>query len=195
MVEEAPEPQKGSMLWKLMLGGLVGGLLMAVAVILLGPSRGGTTGATLPTAVPDNVIEGEPAPEIVGKSADGDDIKLSTNRGSVVAVNFWATWCAPCKVEMPTLQKAYEAHRLVVLGVNAGDSPEAVKSYMADLNLDFPVVLDQDGSIVDLYGVHVFPTTVFVDADGKVLAEHYGPLTQDLIDQYLSAASQPATSP
>jgi thiol-disulfide isomerase/thioredoxin len=131
------------------------------------------------------VSEGKPAPVFTGMTAEGETISLSDYRGSPVAVNFWATWCAPCRVEMPVLQEAYDAGQIVVLAVNAGESGGTVQAYMDELGLTFPAVLDPNGDILDLYAVRVFPTTVWVDGEGLVRAEHLGPLTPELIDQYI----------
>lgn len=167
----------------LLLGGLVTGILMAGAVMLYGSSS--SNGAKLPTPIPDAVIEGEVAPDFEGTLTDGTQIKLSDYRGEVVAVNFWTTWCGPCKVEMPMLQEANEQGQLVVLAVNAGEKVDVIQEYMNELNLTFSSVLDQKGDIVDLYAVRVFPTTVLVDTNGVVIAEHYGPLTKELLARYL----------
>jgi thiol-disulfide isomerase/thioredoxin len=169
--------------WIILLPGLVIGGVMAGAMILFNPSGG--QGQTLPTPVPDLVVAGNPAPDFSGVAPDGETVSLSDYRGRVVAVNFWATWCGPCEVEMPTLEEAHQRGTLVVLAVNAAESAGVVESYMSELGLTFPTVLDLDSEIGDLYGVRVFPTTVFVDEDGIVLAERYGPLTPELIELYL----------
>lgn len=178
--ETKPTP---SALPYLMLGGLAAGVLMAAAVIVYGSPSGSAN--RLPTPIPDAVIEGEPAPDFEGILVNGSLARLSEFRGSVVAVNFWTTWCGPCKVEMPMLQEANAKGQLVVLAVNAGEKADVVQSYMDDLGLTFPSVLDEKGDIIDLYAVRVFPTTVLVDAQGVVIAEHYGPLTPELLTQYL----------
>jgi thiol-disulfide isomerase/thioredoxin len=175
--------QRRTLPWIILVPGLLIGGLMAGAMMLFNPAS--NQGLSLPTPVPDLVTTGNPAPNFSGTTPDGETIALSDYRGSIVAVNFWATWCGPCQVEMPTLQEANEQGTLIVLAVNAGDEADAVVAYMQDLGLTFPTVLDADSTIVDLYGVRVFPTTVFVDKDGIVLAERYGPLTPDLIDLYL----------
>jgi thiol-disulfide isomerase/thioredoxin len=170
--------------WIILVPGLLIGGLMAGAMIVFNPSGG--PGQMLPTPVPDLVIEGNPAPDFSGETPEGEVVSLSDYRGSIVAVNFWATWCGPCEVEMPTLETAHEQGTLVVLAVNAAEEADTVDAYMQDLGLTFPTLLDLDSRIVDLYGVRVFPTTVFIDEDGIVLAERYGPLTPDLIDLYLN---------
>jgi cytochrome c biogenesis protein CcmG/thiol:disulfide interchange protein DsbE len=90
---------------------------------------------------------------------------------------------------MPALESAAARHadqNLVVLAVNAGESPGTVRAFMDEYNLTIPALLDRDGAILDLYTVRAFPTTVWVDADGIVQAEHLGPLTDNLIDQYVA---------
>jgi len=139
----------------------------------------------LPSPVPDRVVEGADAPEFTAVSSTGEVISLKDYRGSVVAVNFWATWCGPCRVEMPALQAAYSQGKLKVLAINAGESRPAITAFMDELALEFPALLDEDGTLVDLYAVRVFPTTIIVSPDGKVVAEHFGPLNAELIDQYI----------
>jgi thiol-disulfide isomerase/thioredoxin len=170
--------------WLILVPGLITGAIMAVLTVIFDPS--GAPYRTLPTPIPDLVTVGEPAPDFSGETPDGGRVSLSDFRGSVVAVNFWATWCGPCQVEMPILQQANEQGRLVILAVNAAEPADTVNTFMEDLGLTFPSVLDADSAIVDLYGVRVFPTTVFVDENGIVLAERYGPLTNQLIELYLN---------
>jgi thiol-disulfide isomerase/thioredoxin len=172
--------------------GLIAGTLMAVAVIATGPGGLSGQGRRLPTPIPDTVREGESAPDFTSTTSDGETISLSDYRGSVVVVNFWATWCAPCKVEMPVLQEAEDEGKLVVLAVNAaGESANEVNTYLDDLGVSFTAILDLDGKIVDQYGVRVYPTNVLVGSDGVVIAEQYGPLTTKLIDQYLADIPKP----
>ena len=172
--------------------GLLAGGIMAAAILLnpaisaagSGPAAGG-----VPTPVPDRVAEGEPAPDFTATTAEGEPITLSDLRGRPVVLNFWATWCAPCRVEMPALQGASERYAdsgLIILAVNAMEPADRVSAYMQELGLTFPAVLDPDGAVLDLYGIRVFPTTVVIDAGGRVQAQHYGPLTDDLIDEYMA---------
>lgn len=179
----ASRPARSDLWLLLLIGGIVGGL-MALAVILMGPGRNSASQFRFPTSVPDLVTVGEAAPEFSAVSPQGQQVSLSDFRGSVVAVNFWATWCGPCRIEMPALQEATDTGKIKVLAVNVGESADTVTAYMDELGLAFTAVLDPDGEIVDLYGIHVFPTTVWVDSEGIVRAEHLGILTQDLIDQY-----------
>lgn len=145
--------------------------------------NGGLISITEPATV------GQPAPGFSANTPDGQKIDLGGFRGSPVALNFWATWCAPCGLEMPELQNAvtrYSDQNLVVLGVNAAEPADQVKSYMAELKLTFPTVIDEDGSIANQYGVYAFPTTIWIDAQGVIRARHLGPLTTSDIDRYVA---------
>ncbi len=186
MNENPLEQQTGkSAIWIIPLAGAAVGVLMALAVIARGPQ---SSNGALPSPVPDLVVEGQRAPDFTAVSSKGETISLKDYRGSVVAVNFWATWCGPCRVEMPALQAAYSQGKLAVLAVNAGESQVAVATFMDELALDFPALLDEKGSVVDLYSVRVFPTTVIVSPEGLVIAEHLGPLNEELINQYVEAS-------
>jgi peroxiredoxin len=174
----------------LVLIGLVSGLIMA-ALTILNPQRqaGLGIGQGAPTPVPDLVAVGKPAPDFTAESLDGGTLTLSDLQGSPVAINFWATWCVPCTVEMPALESAaqrYADQGLVVLPVNAGESPDKVQDFMDTNGLTLSALLDPDGDILNLYAIRYFPTTIWVDVDGIVRAEHFGPLTSDQIDQYIT---------
>ena len=99
---------------------------------------------------------GKPAPDFTAETLGGDTITLGDLRGSPVALNFWATWCVPCTVEMPALESAaarYADQNLVVLAVNAGEPANVVGAFMDEYNLTFPALLDPDGGILDLYAI------------------------------------------
>lgn len=175
--------------------GVFAGVVLAALIVFepFAPER--TAGGLVPTTVPQAVTVGEVAPDFTGETASGETIRLSELRGRPVVLNFWATWCAPCEAEMPALQSAsqrYEDAGLTILAVNAMEPVERVDEFMTELGLTFPAVLDPAGEILDLYEVRVFPTTVVVDAEGRVYARHFGPLTDEQIDEYMSAVSAPA---
>jgi cytochrome c biogenesis protein CcmG/thiol:disulfide interchange protein DsbE len=184
------EQRKPRGLLILLLVGVVSGVIMALLTIIGSQRQAGLgSGHSGPTPVPDTVTVGKPAPDFTAETLNGDTVTLSDLQGSPVALNFWATWCVPCTVEMPALESAAARHadqNLVVLAVNAGESPGTVRAFMDEYNLTIPALLDRDGAILDLYTVRAFPTTVWVDADGIVQAEHLGPLTDNLIDQYVA---------
>jgi len=113
------------------------------------------------------------APDFTLKTLDGESVTLSDLRGKVVLLNFWATWCPPCKAEMPAFQRAYTdyaAEDFVILAVNATqqDSVEGVVEFIAEFGLSFPVVLDTAGEANRFYQVQSLPTSFFIDRDGVI---------------------------
>ncbi len=120
---------------------------------------------------------GKKAPDFTLKSATGANVRLSELRGRVVLVNFWATWCTPCKEELPYFNQLYSRYRTVgleVLGVNI-DKVSAQASQMRDaLGLSFPVLFDPAGKTSDLYQIRSMPTTFVVAKDGTLRHVHWG---------------------
>jgi peroxiredoxin len=132
---------------------------------------------------------GDLAPDFALQGGDGAARRLSAYRGQPVMLNFWATWCAPCRQEMPELVAAYQEHldqELVILGINAQESGEQARKFVDQYQMTFPVVLDSRGEVQQLYQVRGLPTTVFIDRDGRIAARHAGLLTRELLDQYLA---------
>jgi peroxiredoxin len=121
---------------------------------------------------------------------DGNLVQLSDFAGQPVIINFWATWCAPCRIEMPELEAAYQAYQdegLVILALDQQESIEDVATFFDELGLSFTAVLDNEGTISELYGVaNILPTTFFINRDGEVTAIHRGPMVQSQIDAYLA---------
>lgn len=112
---------------------------------------------------------GGPAPDFRLESFDGKEVALSSLRGKVVLVNFWASWCAPCKKEMPEMDAAYRAHKdegLVVLGVNFGEKKEAALRQTPAVT--FPLLLDTKIEVAEKYGVTGLPVTFYVSPDGVI---------------------------
>jgi len=117
------------------------------------------------------------APDFTLRGADGRNVRLDELRGQVVLVNFWATWCGPCREEMPRLETLYEKYGksgFVLLGVNVDDDPAAAVAAAAKLKVSFPVLLDTDKSVSKLYKLNSMPTTVVIDRDGKMRFLHRG---------------------
>ncbi|MBN2386767.1 MAG: TlpA family protein disulfide reductase [Anaerolineales bacterium] len=113
------------------------------------------------------------APDFRLETLDGGQVRLSDLRGQVVVVNFWATWCPPCRAEMPALQavhEAYDGRGVIILGVNATsqDSLDAVHEFVTDHELSFLVALDLDNGANRLYEIRSLPTTFFVRPDGGI---------------------------
>lgn len=136
------------------------------------------------------------APDFTLAQLDGTPITLSELRGKPTIINFWATWCPPCRRELPALQDAYDNYDIGFIAVDVKESPDKVATFVENLNLTFPIVLDTDGQISDIaYGVRGLPTTIFVDANGVVSARHVGPLTSEMIDSYLAPLLGTETTP
>jgi len=108
---------------------------------------------------------------------DGKRHKLSDYRGRVVIVNFWATWCPPCRKELPSMNRAWsrlQKEGVMMLAVNVGESEDVIFPFMADYPIDFPVLLDQDGEIIQRWPVRGLPTTFVVDPDGRLVYQALG---------------------
>jgi thiol-disulfide isomerase/thioredoxin len=117
-------------------------------------------------------------PHFSGSTVDARPVSLRELHGRVVLLNFWATWCAECRPEMPVLEGLHRElgpRGLVVLGINARERRDAIRRYAVELGLTFPLVLDTDGKINSLYGVVGIPTTILVGRDGRAVALGVGP--------------------
>jgi len=128
------------------------------------------------------------APDFALTTLTGESVRLSELKGRVVAVNFWATWCGPCRLEMPLLQTYADRYPqdLTVLAVNDAEPIEKVQPYVDDLGLSFPILLDEKELVTRLYRVRGFPTTIFIDRDGKIRYQHPGLLMEDQLRGYLT---------
>ena len=118
-----------------------------------------------------------PAPNFTLKSLTGKNLKLSEMTGNVVLINFWASWCGPCREEMPLLNdlhKKYEPLGFTVLGVNVEEDARNARGFLKNFPVDFPVLLDNKNSVSKKYNVIAMPTTVVLDRDGNVRYLHKG---------------------
>lgn len=134
--------------------------------------------------------KGDPAPELVLEDLDGQMVQLSDYRGRPVLINFWASWCAPCREEMPELQKVFAAQGddgLMILAVNTTfqDRIADVERMREDLGLTFPILLDRDGKAAAVYRASAWPTSVFVDRQGRIHLVQIGPMTRRFVESVL----------
>lgn len=124
-----------------------------------------------------NALEGTAAPDFALSSLDGPNLRLSEYRGDVVMLNFWATWCGPCRQEMPMLEEIYGRYRpagFQLLGINVDGEPSRARRMAEDLGVSFPLLIDTDKSVSRLYDIRAMPVTVLIDRDGTVRHVHYG---------------------
>ena len=113
---------------------------------------------------------------------DGGTRNIQELSGKVVFLNFWASWCGPCRIEMPSMEKLYQKFKpqgLEMLAVNYGETPETVRAFLAKNKLSFPAGLDVSGKITELYWVTAFPTTYIIDREGRIITRVIGSLQWD----------------
>jgi peroxiredoxin len=122
-------------------------------------------------------LAGQPAPDFALKSSTGENLRLSEYRGDVVMINFWATWCGPCRQEMPLLDEMYTRYNRVgfnLLGVNIDDDSGRAMAMIRELGVNFPVLFDARKEVSKMYDVSAMPVTVIVDRTGQVRYVHQG---------------------
>jgi peroxiredoxin len=150
-------------------------LVMALALLLDG--RGTAAKEHLLQAMGMAKMPAQPAPDFTLPSVDGRQISLRQYRGKVVFLNFWATWCIPCREEMPAMEHLYQAYRdqdLVVLAIALKESAEQVRAFFEKHRLSFPSLLDSQGAVFRAYSVTGMPTTYLIGRDGTLLSRGVG---------------------
>ncbi|RIW32066.1 thiol-disulfide oxidoreductase ResA [Bacillus salacetis] len=134
------------------------------------------------------VVVGDAAPDFALSTLNGDDFQLSDHEGKAVLVNFWGSWCGPCKKEMPAIQDAYEHYKdenFEVVTINIRESEFTVNKFFENNGLSIPVVMDKDGEVYDRYGIHNLPASFFITQDGTVKRMVQGEMNRQDIDQWI----------
>ncbi len=119
------------------------------------------------------------------EDVNGETVRLSDYKGKHVLINTWATWCPPCKAEMPLLNQYYQAHAaegFVILAINAGDTQAEAAAFASQNDLRFHVLLDPGTQLLNQMAIHSFPTSILIGRDGVVKAIHIGLFTQESIE-------------
>jgi thiol-disulfide isomerase/thioredoxin len=180
--------------------------IAAVILLLSGwPGRGPGENPELRAArigalEPGAPHKGEPAPDFALPSYDGPVVRLSDFRGRIVLVNFWATWCGPCRAEMPEIEAVYREHKddLVVLAVNverfdAEETRRLVRDFRDELGLTFPILFDTpNGEVFKQYRLRGLPDTFFIDRDGIVREVSYGQMSREMLLKKLETTRRAA---
>lgn len=132
---------------------------------------------------------GQLAPDFILQFSDGTKTRLSDWQGQPVVLNFWATWCAPCREEMPEFVAAYQRYQddgVVIVGVNAQETASQAADFMKQFNMTFPVALDTRGDVQQLYNVRGLPTSVFIDREGRIVERWPGLLRASALEELLA---------
>lgn len=139
-------------------------------------------------------LAGEPAPSFAVPDLHGQLSSLAAYRGRVVVMNLWASWCPPCRAEMPDLQRlyaAYGARGVVVLGVDQGESAQRVRAFAQSLRIHYPILLDDRQQYGRVYAALGLPTTILVDRGGVVVRGFDGPLSYEQMTAALAPLLRP----
>ncbi|MFC2025050.1 redoxin domain-containing protein [Chloroflexota bacterium] len=147
-------------------------IILTLVLLFIGCSAGSKpSGETSPTAPIEGTQIGNIAPTFQLQDLNGQTVSLGDLMGKPVLLNFWATWCPPCRSEMPLLQEIYEGWSdkgLVLLAIDIGEHPTQVRKFLETHNLSIPVLLDTNGEVAQKYNIIPIPTTFFIDKDGII---------------------------
>lgn len=164
--------------------------MIAVATLLLG--SGWLWMSRMPAAAvvlraDPQPAAGHPAPDFTLPTLDGDTFVLSEMRGTPVVLNFWATWCGPCRRELPALQTAAATYagRVEIIGVDQGEDPATIQEYVDELGLTFAIPLDADYEVGDRYNVRGLPTTFFIDRNGVIVDVWSGEMNSVILAEHI----------
>ena len=166
------------------------GILAALALMVSSRTASDGPPTPPPGTLADTSLIGQPAPNFTLESLDSGQVRLSSYRGRVVFLNFWATWCEPCQRELPAFQ-AFMGEQgengALVLAVDSGETAEQVRNYLEAREItDVPVLLDSDLAVYDQYNVQLLPTTYVIDAAGVARYMHLGEMTADDLAAYMA---------
>ncbi|EJL40598.1 hypothetical protein BAG01nite_17260 [Brevibacillus agri] len=145
-----------------------------------------------PGSVPIGLKKGNLAPDFELRQLGGGKVKLSDLRGKKVIVNLWATWCPPCRAEIPDMQRFYEANKangVVILGVNLTTTetkPEDVEAFVQAYGMTFPVLLDDEKHVSGAYKAISIPTSFLIDSNGVIREKYIGPMSYEWMEKTLA---------
>jgi thiol-disulfide isomerase/thioredoxin len=154
------------------------------------PSPGAAVANNGPSICPANAKKANL--DFTVKDMHGASVRLATHKGKVLLINFWATWCPPCKVELPgliALQDAYKDQGLMILGVSEDDSPETLRTFASEWKINYPMLVGLgEDELFDAFGpLYGLPTSVIVGRDGSICGRHVGPATKEEFEREIKA--------
>ncbi len=132
----------------------------------------------------------EAAPDFTVYDSEGNSVNLSDKFGKPIVINFWATWCGPCKVELPAFEAMYDKYGedvefMMVNMTNGRETEDGVKEFLSRQGHEFPVYYDKDMSAAVVYNLRTIPRSVFINADGSISNTHMGVLSEDALEAYI----------
>lgn len=134
------------------------------------------------------------APDFTLKTLDGNTVELSKNSGKPTMINFWASWCPPCKVEMPYIQKAYEKYgdqvNFMMVNLTAMDDKAKMKQFLKEGGYNFPVLLDETGEVSEMYQAFSIPMTYIVDENGIIISRIMGAMSEGQLTEIMEKISK-----
>lgn len=169
---------------------VLGGVILLTLLLSFGLSRD-------PTVIRSALVD-RTAPDFALRTLDGSaTVRLADLRGQVVVLNFWASWCADCRIEHPNLAEAWQRYRdrgVVLLGVAFQDRPSASRAYLADFGGDWPQLSDPGSRTALAYGVYGVPETFVIGTDGRVAFKQIGPVNYDRLSREITSLLPESTS-
>ncbi len=166
-------------------------LLSAAALVVSFKVLQGDNASASNLSAATRPVSGEPAPDFTVQTLDGKYVSLSDFRGKTVLLNFWATWCPPCRSEMPDMEKVYRERLdkdVVILAVDVQEAAVPVQAFVDRFGITFPILMDVSGDIAKLYGVQSLPTSYFIDKQGRITSFSLGALNESAISRRIDQA-------
>ena len=185
--------------WLLVALGVFVGIILGVYFLTRPSLRTTPSPLSIATEVVEDVDEGATetlslpfrgylAPDFEQMDLNGETVRLSDFRGDIVLINFWATWCGPCRLEMTTFQtrlESFQGEGFSILAVNNDEPEKDIRFYLDGLDLTFPILLDPGAKVQELYRVWRYPASFFVDREGVIRYIHLGLMNEKQLDDYL----------
>lgn len=163
-------------------------VMRTIILFVLGAAVAYSLYANLTKDNKQKVAVGEKAPDFMLVDMQGNKHRLSDYRGQGVFLNFWGTWCPPCKKEMPYINNQYLQYKdkgVQVLSIDIQEPKLAVNQFAARYKLDFPIMIDTDKEVMNVYGINPLPATFLIDKNGNVVRYHTGEMTENMIKDFM----------